>query len=224
MHRVSDDNNQDLGTWKAPSKGFFTPLNVAVIFACCIPMGITGAMLTRGAKPPRAIADAPAFKLTNQRGEVVSKDSLKGKVWVGSFLFTHCPDVCPRTLQRLKGVTGWLAERRPEHQGKVRMIGISLDHRGDTPERAEAFLTRQGHDSKQWDYLLSKESLHPLMRDGFMLGVREGQNGLAAAHADRVVLVGKAGRIRGYYDLSANEGIAQLNSHIDLLVNETIDP
>ena len=55
------------------------------------------------------------------------------------------------------------------------MIGISLDHRGDTPERAEAFLTRQGHDSKQWDYLLSKESLHPLMRDGFMLGVREGK-------------------------------------------------
>ena len=66
---MRDDNNQDLGTWKAPSKGFFTPLNVAVIFACCIPMGITGAMLTRGAKPPRAIADAPAFKLTNQRGD-----------------------------------------------------------------------------------------------------------------------------------------------------------
>ena len=39
-----------------------------------------------------------------------------------------------------------------------------------------------------------------------------------------MVLVGKAGRIRGYYDLSANEGIAQLNSHIDPLVNETIDP
>ena len=93
------------------------------------------------------------------------------------------------------------------------MIGISLDHRGDTPERAEAVLTRQGHDSKQWDYLLSKESLHPLMRDGFMLGVREGQNGLAAAHADRVVLVGKAGRIRGYYDLSANEGIPSQQPH-----------
>ena len=34
----------------------------------------------------------------------------------------------------------------------------------------------------------------------------------------------RRGVFGGYYDLSANEGIAQLNSHIDLLVNETIDP
>jgi protein SCO1/2 len=221
---MTEQQPVDHGTWAAPKRGFFTPLNIAVIIACCIPMGITGAMLSRGAKAPRAIAVAPAFSLTNQRGETVSKDSLKGQVWVGSFLFTHCPDVCPRTLQRLKGVSGWLAERRPEHQGKVRFVGISLDHKGDTADRAKSFLTKQGHDSKQWDYLLSKESLHPLMRDGFMLGVREGQNGLAAAHADRVVLVGKAGRIRGYYDSSSNEGIAQLNGHIDLLVKETLTP
>ena len=220
---MNQEQTEDRGTWAAPKRSFFTPLNVIVIIACCIPMGITGAMLSRGASAPRAIAEAPAFSLTNQRGERVSKATLKGKVWVGSFLFTHCPDVCPRTLQRLKGVTGWLAERRPEHQGKVRYVGISLDHKGDTPERAKSFLTQQGHDPKQWDYLLSDESLHPLMRDGFKLGVRDGQNGLAAAHADRLVLVGKAGRIRGYYDLNGNEGIAQLNAHIDLLVKEKLD-
>ena len=57
------------------------------------------------------------------------------------------------------------------------------------------------------------------MRDGFHAGV-----GAKAwrGDADRGV-AGKGGRIRGYYDLSANEGIAQLNSHIDLLVNEMID-
>ena len=60
------------------------------------------------------------------------------------------------------------------------------------------------------------------MRDGFMLGVA-GANGLAAAQVDRVLVV-RRGVAWGYYDLSANEGIAQLNSHIDLLVNETIDP
>ena len=67
---------------------------------------------------------------------------------------------------------------------------------------------------------MAKTSLHPLMRDGFLLGVREGTGGLAAAHADRVVLVGKQGKIRGYYDLSTNEGIAQINGHIDLLAVE----
>ena len=217
-----DEQPVDAGTWTKPDRGFFTPLNVIVILACCIPMVITGTMLHRGAKPPRAIKPAPEFNLIDQRGAPVSTKSLLGKVWVGSFLFTHCPDVCPRTLQRLKGVQGWLEEKRPDLLPNFRFVGISLDAKGDTAPRVETFLKAQGHKSKQWDYLMAKTSLHPLMRDGFLLGVREGTGGLAAAHADRVVLVGKGGNIRGYYDLSANEGIAQLNGHIDLLAKENL--
>ncbi len=215
-----DENKEDLGTWTKPSRGFFTPLNVIVILACCVPMVLTGMMLQRGARAPRAIKPAPDFSLINQRGDTVNNQSLLGKVWLGSFLFTHCPDVCPRTLQRLKGVKGWLDEKRPELLPSFRFVGISLDAKGDTAQRATNFLQTQGHDSKQWDYLMAKTSLHPLMRDGFLLGVREGTGGLAAAHADRVVLVGKQGKIRGYYDLSTNEGIAQINGHIDLLAAE----
>jgi protein SCO1/2 len=221
---VSEENQADIGSWTLPGREFFTPLNVIVIIACCIPMIITGTMLQRGAKPPRALKPVPSFNLTDQRGEQVTNNSLKGKVWVGSFLFTHCPDVCPRSLQRLKGVKGWLEEKRPEFLPGFRFVGISLDAKGDSVETVESFLKAQGHKSKQWDYLMSPKSLHPLMRDGFLLGVREGNAGLAAAHTDRVVLVGKYGQIRGYYDLSANETIAQLNGHIDLLMKEPPQP
>jgi len=197
---------------------------VIVILACCVPLLLTGTMLHRGAKPPRVLKPAPDFELVNQRGETVSRKSLIGKIWVGSFLFTHCPDVCPRTLQRLEGVKGWLDEKRADLLADFRFVGISLDAQGDTAANATAFLKAQGHNTKQWDYLMAKTSLHPLMRDGFLLGVREGTGGLAAAHADRVILVGKSGNIRGYYDLATNEGIAQLNGHISLLADEKKTP
>ena len=221
---MEPEEQHDAGTWKVPGKSFFTPLNVMVIIACCIPMVLTGSMLKRGARPPQVIKPAPDFNLINQRGERVATKDLLGKVWVGSFLFTHCPDVCPRTLQRLKGTKGWLEEKRPKHLQNFRFVGISLDAQGDTPETVERFLAGQGHVSKQWDYLMDSKSLHPLMRDGFLLGVREGTGGLAAAHSDRVVLVGKYGKIRGYYDLATNEVLAQMHGHIDLLVKESPSP
>ena len=155
-------------------------------------------------------------KNERQRVEKIYKDNFKInlKVARSGSLF----------LKRLKGVKGWLEEKRPEFLNGFRFVGISLDAKGDSVETVESFLKAQGHKSKQWDYLMSPKSLHPLMRDGFLLGVREGNAGLAAAHTDRVVLVGKYGQIRGYYDLSANETIAQLNGHIDLLMKEPPQP
>ena len=214
------DEEVDHGTWRLPGREFFTPINVIVLIACCIPMLLTGLMLKRGPRPPGVIKPAPEFTLLDQRGQSHATKDYKGKVWVASFLFTHCPDVCPRTLQRLRGTKDWMAEKRPAHLPHFRFVGISLDHQGDTPESAARFLKKQGHDSSQWDFLMAKKSLHPLVRDGFLVGVREGTDGLAAAHSDRVALIGRSGNIRGYYDLNSNEGLAQMHGHIDLLIAE----
>src|SRR5260370_18569857 len=39
-----------------------------------------------------------AFKLTDQNGQVVTDQDLKGHPFLVFFGFTHCPDVCPTTL------------------------------------------------------------------------------------------------------------------------------
>jgi cytochrome oxidase Cu insertion factor (SCO1/SenC/PrrC family) len=214
------DEETDHGTWRLPGREFFTPINVIVLVACCVPMLLTGLMLQRGPRPPGAIKPAPEFSLTDQRGQTHSTKDYRGKVWVASFLFSHCPDVCPRTLQRLRGTKAWMEEKRPGHLAQFRFVAISLDPAGDTPESAARFLKTQGHDPSQWDYLMAENSLHPLVRDGFLVGVREGSEGLAAAHSDRIALIGRSGQIRGYYDINSNEGLAQMHGHIDLLMDE----
>ena len=52
-----------------------------------------------GAEPGRPpLTD---FALTDQAGKPFDSESLRGKVWVGSFFFTNCPAVCWRMNQTL---------------------------------------------------------------------------------------------------------------------------
>lgn len=37
----------------------------------------------------------PDFEHINQRGEAVSLKSLKGKPWIGMYIFTNCTSICP---------------------------------------------------------------------------------------------------------------------------------
>src|SRR5688572_4114075 len=42
--------------------------------------------------------------LTNQLGQQVSLDDLKGKVIVADFFFTRCPSICPALTRNMKGL------------------------------------------------------------------------------------------------------------------------
>src|SRR5579864_3861972 len=44
---------------------------------------------------------APDFRLTDQFGKPVSLSQFKGKPVVVTFLYTHCPDICPVIADKL---------------------------------------------------------------------------------------------------------------------------
>lgn len=74
---------------------------------------------------------APEFSLTNQDGRPLSLSSLRGKVVIMTFGFTHCPNICPTTLANMAGLYHGLP---PEAQKKVQVLFVSLDPERDTPE------------------------------------------------------------------------------------------
>ena len=66
--------------------------------------GATKANSTTGYGPfltasviPQALVNSPApsFDLTNARGGMVSSAALRGKPYAITFLYVHCPNVCP---------------------------------------------------------------------------------------------------------------------------------
>jgi protein SCO1/2 len=85
-------------------------------------------------KPARP---APALALRNYLGTPVNIDQYRGKAVLVTFLYTHCPDVCPLIASQLHTTLTRMsaAERR-----QLQIIAVSVDPRGDTPTTVAEFL------------------------------------------------------------------------------------
>jgi protein SCO1 len=79
---------------------------------------------------------APATTLRNYLGQTVSLSEYRGKAVFVTFLYTHCPDVCPLIASNLYATQVALGAER----AKVQMLAISVDPKGDTPSAVAAFL------------------------------------------------------------------------------------
>jgi protein SCO1/2 len=71
-----------------------------------------------------------------------------------TFLYTHCPDVCPLIASNL-GIAQRLMG--PAVASKAQIIVVSVDPRGDTPKAVGAFLARRGV-SGRMEYLIGSAS------------------------------------------------------------------
>jgi protein SCO1 len=89
-----------------------------------------------GAAPgnPQAVPD---FTLTDQEGKQVRFAGLRGKVVLLTFLYTHCPDVCPLIAENLNSA---LRELPTARRDEVRVLAISVDPKRDTPAQVRGYV------------------------------------------------------------------------------------
>lgn len=111
---------------------------IAIVLAVALSAGIFVA--TRLQTPPTlsaglvlpATTPLPEFSLVDQSGNAVTPDSFRGHWDLVFFGFTHCPDICPATLQVLSAARGQLAAAG--HEPLPRIVLVSVDPERDTPE------------------------------------------------------------------------------------------
>jgi protein SCO1/2 len=93
---------------------------------------------------------APDFSLVDQDGRPVSLASLRGKVLLLDFVYTHCPGPCPILTGTHVSVQRALP---PELTEKVHFVSISLDPERDTPEAFRRYAEARGADLATWSFL-----------------------------------------------------------------------
>ena len=81
-------------------------------------------------------APPPDFALRDQRGELIRLSELRGKVVLLTFLYTHCPDLCPLTATNINTAIGTLGAGSKD----VVALAVSVDPRGDTPASVKSFV------------------------------------------------------------------------------------
>lgn len=88
---------------------------------------------------PHAIAD---FDLVDADGNAVGREFFEGEWDLVFFGFTHCPDICPVTLQILSA-----ARRQIQDEGHAplpRIVLVSVDPERDTPEKLNTYIAYFG--------------------------------------------------------------------------------
>lgn len=146
-------------------------------------------------------APAPAFTLTDHRGETVSLVDFEGKAVALTFIYTNCPDVCPLTAENFRAAYELLDE---ETRDDVALLAVTVDPARDTPEALQAFSDRHRlGDNPNWHALYGDQAtLEGVwsaygIDPGTMLG-REGEGGdhNLLAHTDAVYVIDPDGRER----------------------------
>jgi len=165
----------------------------------------------------------PPFSLTDEAGKTFESTNLKGKIYVTSFFFTRCGTICPKITSQLSRVQDAF-HLDPE----VQLLSISVDPKFDQPEKLAAYAKRFDANKGQWHFLTGeKKVIYPLVLAGFHVPLADASEYDAAIknpdetfiHSERLVLVDKAGVIRGFYDGTDKKEVDRLLVEIKVLKN-----
>lgn len=167
----------------------------------------------------------PNIRLTNQLGQSVTWDDLKGKVLVADFFFTHCPTICPaitlnmRKLQQ--GITNSqrVGDKTPDF---VHFISISIDPERDSVQRLKFWADKYQVDPEQWWLLTGdKKEIYDFVINDLKLGLVDGE-GVDSnfIHTDRFVLIDTFRQVRGYYRGLDTVELSKLSADVVMLSKE----
>jgi protein SCO1/2 len=97
-----------------------------------------GSGRTGGATASRAIGGA--FELTDTQGQTVTAQDLRGGYSLVFFGYTHCPDVCPMTLQNMSQALDVVGDNQPDKAEQVTPVFITVDPARDDVARMRDYI------------------------------------------------------------------------------------
>lgn len=113
---------------------------VSLLIAGCALTACSGSAQFNGYDLTGVMPDL-RYTLTDENGTTVTAAKHAGKVRAVFFGYTHCPDICPITLSRLKAALQLLS---PAQRDQMRVLFISVDPKRDSPKRLRAYTARFG--------------------------------------------------------------------------------
>jgi protein SCO1 len=156
---------------------------------------------------------APPTTLRNYLGQSVSLSQYRGKAVFVTFLYTHCPDVCPLIATNLRATQTALGAEN----AKVEMLAISVDPRGDTRGAVADFLRVHGLVGRIQYLVGSAAQLGPVWAAWNVGTERDAGAPELVAHSAFVYGISATGELTTIY--GANFRPSQLVHDVPLLVS-----
>jgi protein SCO1/2 len=185
---------------------------LTVLCSCSKLENKTEAQKTHSIDLPK-IKNAPTFSGMNFDGTVFDSKSLKGKVWLASFMFTSCGDVCPKLNSQLSALFGEFKD-----YPNINFVSITVDPDNDTQEVLKKYAERYGAKPTKWAFVrMPIDSVKNLSLEGFRIASLNA----ALDHSKRIVLIDATGQIRGYYDGLDSQDVDKLRAVLKTMLDSS---
>lgn len=165
------------------------------------------------------------FTLTNQQGQQVTLDSLKGKIIIADFFFTRCPTICPPMTRNMKRLQESIHNGRrvgDKTNKLVHFLSFSVDPERDSVAQIKKWADRfQINPEKWWLLTGDKKTIYNLALNEMAIGLQDGQGiDTNFVHSDKFVLIDSSRHVRGYYDGLDSASLGKLSQDLVLLTME----
>jgi protein SCO1/2 len=156
---------------------------------------------------------APDFRLKDQFGKEISLSQFQGKPVVLTFLYTHCPDVCPLTADKLHVAMQNLGNGAQQ----VTVLAVSMDPKGDTAAAAQNFSSI--HKLGDYFYFLigTHDELAPVWAS-YSVDAQAATSAGIVSHSTAIYVIDKQGRERVLLDTDFSS--AQVTTDLKILLGE----
>ncbi len=199
---------------------------LVALVAIVLGLTINKVITTKGQANPAELIDAgiillpqsrsvPALEMTDQNGQPVTMDQLKGKWSLLFFGYTFCPDICPTTLAELRQLKSQLA---PEALARLQVTMVSIDPHRDTPAQLKQYLGyyKAGYSGLTGE-LTNIQALANAVSIPFIPGDTSREH-YTVDHSGNLAVIGPDGRQRGFIRAPLN--VAKLAVQLPVLLKQ----
>ena len=137
---------------------------------------------------------APDFALHDPAGHVVRLSDFRGRAVLLTFVYTHCPDVCPLIMTNL----GVALDKLGDQAGKAQIVAVSVDPKGDTPAQVRRFLRVRGLKGRAQYLIGTQRELAAVWRD-YGIAVEATPDDREVGHSATVLGITGGGRQKTSY-------------------------
>ncbi|MGA0012744.1 MAG: SCO family protein [Flavobacteriaceae bacterium] len=162
-------------------------------------------------KKYHSIAD---FKLINQNGDTITQANYADKIYIADFFFTTCPTICPVMTANMADI-----QQIIKGDEEVLLLSHSVTPEIDSVPQLKKYALEKGVIDAKWNLVTGdKKQIYELARKSYLAVLTDGDGGpYDMIHTENFILVDKERRIRGFYDGTSSEEVAQLLEDLKVL-------
>jgi protein SCO1/2 len=158
----------------------------------------------------------PPFQFVDQDGNIIDTNTVKGKIYVVDFFFTHCPSICPKMKAEMHKVYDKYKDNK-----NILILSHSIDPARDSISVLKNYSSKLNLDNSMWHFLTgNKDSIYAIA-DHYLESAKEDKDAAGGfIHDGNFILVDGQRRVRGYYDGTTDAGADKLIADIESLLHE----